>query len=150
MNSWLSLIRRSKPPKAKGFTLIEIMLVVAVIGILVALFVPNLVGRGDQARRTAAESDLRGIAATLDLYRLDNAHYPSTDQGLEALVSKPGSLPEPKNYNPGGYARKVPTDPWQNPYVYINARETFELYSLGADGKEGGEGTAADIHYRDL
>ncbi len=126
------------------------MLVVAVIGILVALFVPNLVGRSDQARRTAAESDLRGIAATLDLYRLDNAHYPSTDQGLEALVSKPGGLPEPRNYNPGGYARKVPADPWQNPYVYINARETFELYSLGADGKEGGEGTAADIHYRDL
>ncbi len=133
-----------------GFTLIEILLVVAIIGILVALFVPNLVGRSDQARRTAAESDLRGIAATLDLYRLDNAHYPSTDQGLEALVSKPSGLPEPRNYSPGGYARKVPADPWQNPYVYINARETFELYSLGADGKEGGEGAAADIHYRDL
>ena len=102
------------------------------------------------ARRTAAESDLRGIAATLDLYRLDNAHYPSTDQGLEALVSKPSGLPEPRNYSPGGYARKVPADPWQNPYVYLNARETFELYSLGADGKEGGEGAAADIHYRDL
>ncbi len=133
-----------------GFTLIEILLVVAIIGILVALFVPNLVGRSDLARRTAAESDLRGIAATLDLYRLDNAHYPSTDQGLEALVSKPSGLPEPRNYSPGGYARKVPADPWQNPYIYINARETFELYSLGADGKEGGEGAAADIHYRDL
>ena len=133
-----------------GFTLIEILLVVAIIGILVALFVPNLVGRSDLARRTAAESDLRGIAATLDLYRLDNAHYPSTDQGLEALVSKPSGLPEPRNYSPGGYARKVPADPWQNAYIYINARETFELYSLGADGKEGGEGAAADIHYRDL
>ena len=133
-----------------GFTLMEIMLVVVIIGIIAALFVPNIIGRGDQARRTAVVNDLRGIGATLDLYRLDNAHYPSTDQGLEALVSKPTGLPEPRNYNPGGYARKSPMDPWQNPYVYINAGETFELYSLGADGKEGGEGAAADIHYRDL
>ena len=128
----------------------EIMLVVVIIGIIAALFVPNIIGRGDQARRTAVVNDLRGIGATLDLYRLDNAHYPSTDQGLEALVNKPTGLPEPRNYNPGGYARKFPTDPWQNPYVYINAGDTFELYSLGADGKEGGEGVAADIQYRDL
>ena len=128
----------------------EIMLVVVIIGVLTALFVPNLVGRSEQARRTAVANDLRGIGATLDLYRLDNAHYPSTDQGLEALVRKPSGRPEPLNYNPGGYARKVPTDPWQNPYVYIDAGGTFELYSLGADGQEGGEGAAADIHYRDL
>ena len=128
----------------------EIMLVVVIIGVIAALFVPNIVGRGDQARRTAAATDLRGIGATLDLYRLDNAHYPSTDQGLEALVQKPPGLPEARNYNPGGYARKVPVDPWQNPYVYVNTGETFDLYSLGADGKEGGEGAAADIHYRDL
>ncbi|MCY3820737.1 MAG: type II secretion system major pseudopilin GspG [Gammaproteobacteria bacterium] len=135
-----------------GFTLVEIMLVVVVIGVIAALFVPNLIGRSDQARRTAAMSDLRAIGATLDMYRLDNAHYPSTDQGLEALVNKPSGFPEPRNYNPGGYTRtgKVPPDPWQNPYVYINAGDTFELYSLGADGKEGGEGSAADIHYRDL
>ncbi len=133
-----------------GFTLMEIMLVVVIIGIIAALFVPNIIGRSDQARRTAVANDLRGIGATLDLYRLDNAHYPSTDQGLEALVSKPNGLPDPMNYNPGGYARKVPTDPWQNLYVYINAGEIFELYSLGADGKEGGEGSAADIYYRDL
>ena len=133
-----------------GFTLIEIMLVVVIIAVLTALFVPNLVGRSEQARRTAVANDLRGIGATFDLYRLDNSHYPSTDQGLEALVRKPNGLPEPRNYNPGGYARKVPTDPWQNPYVYINAGETFELYSLGADGQEGGEGAAADIYYRDL
>ena len=133
-----------------GFTLVEIMLVVVIIGVIAALFVPNLIGRSDQARRTAAMTDLRSVGATLDMYRLDNAHYPSTDQGLEALVNKPGGLPEPMNYTPGGYARKVPTDPWQNPYVYINAGDTFELYSLGADGKEGGEGSAADIHYRDL
>ena len=128
----------------------EIMLVVVIIGIIAALFVPNIIGRADQARGAAVANDLRGIGATLDLYRLDNAHYPSTDQGLEALVHKPSGLPEPRNYNPGGYTAKVPTDPWQNPYVYINAGDTFELYSLGADGKEGGEGTAADIHYRDL
>ncbi|MDE0054169.1 MAG: type II secretion system major pseudopilin GspG [Gammaproteobacteria bacterium] len=133
-----------------GFTLVEIMLVVVIIGVIAALFVPNLIGRSDQARRTAAMTDLRSVGATLDMYRLDNAHYPSTDQGLEALVNEPSGLPEPMNYTPGGYARKVPTDPWQNPYVYINAGDTFELYSLGADGKEGGEGSAADIHYRDL
>lgn len=133
-----------------GFTLVEIMLVVVIIGVIAALFVPNLIGRSDQARRTAAMTDLRSVGATLDMYRLDNAHYPSTDQGLEALVNKPSGLPEPMNYTPGGYARKVPTDPWQNPYVYINAGDAFELYSLGADGKEGGEGSAADIHYRDL
>ena len=146
MNSW----RKPMKNRRSGFSLIEIMVVVVIIGILVALFAPNIVGRADDARRTAAATDLRSIGATLNMYRLDNAHYPSTDQGLEALVSKPSGLPEPRNYSPGGYARKVPTDPWQNPYVYINARETFELYSLGADGKEGGEGTAADIHYRDL
>ena len=133
-----------------GFTLIEIMVVVVIIAIVAALFVPNVIGRGDQARRMAVVNDLRGVGTTLDLYRLDNARYPSTDQGLEALVSKPHGLPEPMNYNPGGYARKVPTDPWQNPYVYINAGEAYELYSLGADGQEGGEGAAADIYYRDL
>ena len=135
-----------------GFTLVEIMVVVVIIAIIAALFIPNIVGRGDQARRMAVVNDLRSIGTTLDLYRLDNAHYPSTDQGLEALATKPTGLPEPRNYNPGGYARtrKVPTDPWQNPFVYINAGESFELYSLGADGKEGGEGAAADIYYRDL
>ena len=133
-----------------GFTLVEIMVVVVIIAIIAALFIPNIVGRGDQARRMAVVNDLRSIGTTLDLYRLDNAHYPSTDQGLEALATKPTGLPEPRNYNPGAYARKVPTDPWQNPFVYINAGESFELYSLGADGKEGGEGAAADIYYRDL
>ena len=148
MNSWPSVTMK----RQTGFTLMEIMLVVVIIGIIAALFVPNIVGRGEQARRTAAVNDLRGIGNTLDMYRLDNAHYPSTDQGLEALARKPTGLPEPRNYNPGGYTRtgKVPTDPWQNPYVYINVGDTFELYSLGGDGKEGGEGTAADIHYRDL
>lgn len=133
-----------------GFTLIEIMVVVIIIGIIGALFVPNIMGRGDQARRTAVESDLRSIATTLDLYRLDNAYYPSTDQGLDALVSKPGGFPEPRNYSPDGYARKLPADPWGNPYVYVGVDRSFELYSLGADGVDGGDGSGADIHYRDL
>ncbi|MYE81512.1 MAG: type II secretion system protein GspG [Gammaproteobacteria bacterium] len=135
---------------SRGFTLIEIMVVIVIIGIIGALFVPNIIGRGDQARRTAAETDLRSIGVTLDLYRLDNAHYPSTEQGLEALVSKPGGFPEPRNYSPDGYAKRLPTDPWGNPYVYVNADRRFELYSLGADGVDGGEGSGADIHFRDL
>lgn len=140
----------SAPKTSRGFTLIEIMVVIVIIGIIGALFVPNIIGRGDQARRTAAETDLRSIGVTLDLYRLDNAHYPSTEQGLEALVSKPGGFPEPRNYNPDGYAKRLPTDPWGNPYVYVHADRGFELYSLGADGVDGGDGSGADIHYRDL
>ena len=135
---------------SRGFTLIEIMVVIVIIGIIGALFVPNIIGRGDQARRTAAETDLRSIGMTLDMYRLDNAHYPSTEQGLEALVAKPGGFPEPRNYNPDGYAKRLPTDPWGNAYVYVNVDRGFELYSLGADGVDGGEGSGADIHYRDL
>ena len=134
----------------RGFTLIEIMVVIVIIGIIGALFVPNIIGRGDQARRTAVESDLRGIGATLDLYRLDNAYYPSTEQGLEALVSKPGGFPEPRNYNPDGYAKRLPSDPWGNPYIYVRTDRSFDLYSLGADGVDGGEGAGADIHYRNL
>ena len=138
------------PETSRGFTLIEIMVVIVIIGIIGALFVPNIIGRGDQARRTAAETDLRSIGMTLDMYRLDNAHYPSTEQGLDALVSKPGGFPEPRNYNPDGYAKRLPTDPWGNPYVYVSADRGFDLYSLGADGVDGGEGSGADIHYREL
>ena len=136
--------------RPRGFTLIEIMVVVVIIGILGALFVPNIIGRGDQARRTAVENDLRSIGATLDLYRLDNAHYPSTSQGLQALVEKPDGYPEPRNYSPEGYAKKLPTDPWGSPYVYAANEGRFELYSLGADGAEGGEGNSADIRYNEL
>lgn len=134
----------------RGFTLIEIMVVVVIIGILGALFVPNMIGRGDQARRTAVENDLRSIGATLDMYRLDNAHYPSTTQGLAALVDKPDGYPEPRNYNPEGYAKRLPVDPWGSPYVYSAGERGFELYSLGADGTEGGTGAAADIRYDKL
>lgn len=136
--------------RLRGFSLIEILVVVVIIGILGALFVPNVIGRGDQARRTAVENDLRSIGATLDLYRLDNAHYPSTAQGLQALVEQPAGYPTPRRYNPEGYAKKLPVDPWGSPYVYVAEERGFELYSLGADGAEGGEGASADIRYGDL
>ncbi|MCZ6711741.1 MAG: type II secretion system major pseudopilin GspG [Gammaproteobacteria bacterium] len=133
-----------------GFTLIEILVVVVIIGILGAVIVPNLLGRPDQARITAAQSDIRSLANALDIYRLDNFQYPSTDQGLEALASKPAGFPEPKGYNPDGYIRKLPTDPWGSPYVYERTTEGFSLFSVGGDGAEGGEGLNADIFYEDL
>jgi len=136
--------------KIRGFTLIEILVVVVIIGILGALIVPNVVGRGDQARLTAARNDLRAVANALDMYKLDNFQYPSTDQGLEALVTMPSGFPEPKNYNPDGYLGKAPVDPWGQPLVYLSEGNRFELYSLGADGAEGGEGYAADLRYEDL
>ena len=133
-----------------GFTLIEILVVVVIIGILGAVIVPNLLGRPDQARVTAAQSDLRSLSNALDIYRLDNFQYPSSDQGLEALVQKPSGFPEPKNYNPEGYIKHLPSDPWGSPYVYERTPNGFRLVSLGADGAEGGEGLNADIHYEDL
>lgn len=139
-----------QPARQTGFTLIEIMVVVVIIGILGALIIPNVIGRDDQARVTAAQSDLRAVANALDIYKLDNFHYPSTDQGLEALVSPPSGFPEPKNYNPNGYLKKVPVDPWGNPFVYVASGRSFELYSLGADGAEGGESWNADLHFEDL
>ena len=141
---------RTNAPNQSGFTLIEFLVVVVIIGILGAVIVPNLLGRPDQARITAAQSDLRSLANALDIYRLDNYQYPSTDQGLEALVSRPSGFPEPKNYNPDGYIKKLPTDPWGSPYVYERAAEGFTLFSLGADGSEGGEGLNADIRFEDL
>ena len=133
-----------------GFTLIEILVVVVIIGILGAVIVPNLLGRPDQARITAAQSDLRSLANALDMYRLDNFNYPSSDQGLEALVTKPSGFPEPKNYNPDGYVKKIPVDPWGSPYVYERTEDGYNLLSLGADGVEGGEELNADIRFEEL
>lgn len=133
--------------RSGGFTLIEIMMVVIIVGILVAVIVPNVMGRDDEARRIVTQNDLRAIGNALDLYRLDNRAYPSTDQGLDALVSKPAGFPEPTNWGPDPYLRKYPLDQWENDFVYISDGATFELRSLGADGEEGGEGEAADIEY---
>ena len=129
-----------------GFTLIEILVVVVIIGILGAVIVPNLLSRPDQARATAAETDLRQLANALEIYRLDNFHYPSTEQGLDALVSRPSGFPEPKGWNTEGYVKALPADPWGSPYVYERAGTDYSLFSLGADGVEGGEGRDADIH----
>ncbi|MDA1074453.1 MAG: type II secretion system major pseudopilin GspG [Proteobacteria bacterium] len=133
-----------------GFSLIEILVVVVIIGILGAIIVPNLLARPDQARLTAAQGDLRALGNSLDMYRLDNFRYPTTDQGLEALVEKPNGFPEPANYNPDGYVKKLKDDPWGSPYIYENNDTQFSLFSLGADATEGGEGVNADIRYEDL
>ena len=134
------------PFRPSGFTLIEILVVVVIIGILGAVIVPNLLSRPDQARITAAQQDLRALGSALDMYRLDNFQYPSTDQGLRALVSQPSGFPEPKNWNPDGYIKTLPTDPWGSPYMYERNGSEVSVFSLGADGAEGGEGVAADIH----
>lgn len=132
---------------SQGFTLIEIMVVIVILGVLAALVVPNILGRPDEARVTAATADIQAVSNALDLYRLDNYNYPGTDQGLQALVSKPGGSPEAKNWNSDGYLKKVPKDGWGNEYLYLSpgAHGKFDLYSLGADGREGGEGLDQDI-----
>lgn len=136
--------------KQGGFTLIEVMVVIVILGIMAALVVPNLVGRQDQAQVTAARSDIAAIGNALDLYRLDNNAYPSTEQGLEALVEKPSGFPEPRNWRSPYLRKKLPKDPWGNPYQYLSTDQGFELFSYGADGQEGGEGTSADIRFEDV
>ena len=133
-----------------GMTLIEIMMVVVIIGILVAVIVPNVIGYDDDARAAAGQLEIRSIGNALDMYRLHNGQYPSTDQGLEALISKPSGFPEPRNWGPDSYLRKYPLDQWDNEYVYVNDGRRYELKSLGADGAEGGEGANADISSADL
>ncbi len=136
--------------RARGFTLIEIMVVVVILGILGSLIVPNIIGRPDEARVTAARADIEAIGNALELYRLDNGDYPSTDQGLEALVTQPSGYPEPKRWNSEGYLKKLPIDPWDEPYLYFSEDRTFEVYSLGSDRQEGGEGVDADLRYSEL
>jgi general secretion pathway protein G len=133
-----------------GFTLIEIMVVVVILGILGSLIVPNIIGRPDEARAEAAKSDILAIGNALELYRLDNSFYPSTEQGLEALVSEPSGFPEVRNWGPEPYLKKMPVDPWDEPYLYFNEERTFEVYSYGADRKEGGAGVDADISSSNL
>jgi general secretion pathway protein G len=133
-----------------GFTLIEIMVVVVIIGILGAIVVPQFMSRPDQAKVTAAKVDLQAIGTALEMYRLDNFHYPSTQQGLEALSNRPSGTPAARNWNPQGYLKSLPVDPWGTPYQYLNpgvksADGGYDLYSLGSDGVAGGEGHAAEI-----
>ena len=142
--------RSTRLMRSAGFTLIEILVVIVILGILGSVVVPQLLSRPDTARVQAAQTDIRTISAALDVYRLDNFNYPSSEQGLEALVAKPAGFPEPKNWNPDGSVKKLPTDPWGSPYIYERFDSQVNLYSLGADGAEGGEGTAADIRLQDL
>ena len=136
----------------RGFTLIEILVVIVILGVLAALIVPNVIGRPDEARVTVAKSDIAAVMSALKLYRLDNQRYPTGEQGLAALVARPEQPPVPANWKPGGYLEKLPKDPWGRPYVYINpgVRGEIEVMSFGADGKSGGTGVDADIGSWDL
>lgn len=140
---------RTRQSRQRGFTLIEIMVVVVIIGILIGLVAPNIVGNVDEARVTAAKADIETLVTALERYYMDNSSYPTTDQGLEALVEKPTAEPIPRNWRPEGYVRrkKMLQDPWGSEYRYISpgANGPFDLYSVGADGQEGGEGVQADI-----
>ena len=132
----------------RGFTLIEIMVVVVIIGVLGAIVVPQFMSRPDQAKVTAAHTDIQAISTALEMYRLDTFNYPSTQQGLEALVTRPSGTPLAKNWNPQGYLKSLPVDPWGTPYQYLNPgthSAGYDLFSFGADGVQGGEGFATDI-----
>jgi general secretion pathway protein G len=145
-----SLTSRLTPHACRGnagFTFIEIMVVVAILAILAALVVPRIMGRTDDAKRTAAKVQIRNIEGALQLYKLDNGVYPSTEQGLKALVEKPSVGVIPKKWKLGGYIQKLPEDSWGNPYKYLSPsqRGDYEIVSLGTDGEVGGEGINADI-----
>ena len=131
--------------RQRGFTLIEIMVVIAILGILAALIVPKIMSRPDEARRVAAHQDIGTIMQALKLYRLDNGRYPTSEQGLDALINKPTGGPIPGNWKP--YLDKLPADPWQHPYQYANpgVHGEIDVFSFGADGQPGGEGNDADI-----
>jgi general secretion pathway protein G len=136
--------------KQRGFTLIEIMVVVVIMGILAALVVPKLMGRTDDARIQAARQDIATLMQALKLYRLDNRKYPTTAQGLQALVTKPASGAD--GWKSGGYIEKLPKDPWGNSYQYLSPgiKGEIDVLSFGADGQPGGEGNDADIGSWDL
>lgn len=139
-----------KNRKRAGFTLVEIMVVVVIIGLLAALIGPRIIGQSEKARIETTKTQISLVTQALGLYHLDNGFYPTTDQGLEALLEKPTTSPEPKNYAKGGYLQKkqIPKDGWDNPFIYICPGEhgDFDIISYGSDGKEGGEGGAADIN----
>lgn len=142
-----SPLRQRTRRAAHGFTLIEIMVVVVILGILAALVVPKIMSRPDEARIIAAKQDIASISQALKLYRLDNGRYPTTEQGIAALVTKPTAEPVPNNWKAGGYLERLPKDPWGHPYQYLNpgVRGEVDIFSFGADGQPGGTGNDADI-----
>ncbi len=133
--------------KQAGFTLLEVMVVIVILGIMASMVVPRLMGQAGKAKTQKAVSDITKFEQALEMYKLDNNRYPTTDQGLDALVEKPDSDPEPRNYQEGGYILRLEKDPWGYDYVYISPGENgpYDIYSLGADNEEGGEGEFADI-----
>jgi len=133
--------------KQRGFTLIEIIVVVVIIGILATFVAPKFLGKTDDARIVKAKNDIQALESALDIYKLDNYAYPTTDQGLDALINLPASDPVPSNWQQGGYVKKLQKDPWQREYLYLSPGEhgEIDIYSLGADGVEGGEKANADI-----
>lgn len=143
----------SGPRNQRGFTLIEIMVVVVILGILAAVIVPRFLSRPDEARVTKAKVDMKGLEEALGLFKLDNGYFPSTDQGLKALVEKPETGRVPARYPEDGYLKRVPADPWGNSYVYLSPglhSKNYDLISYGADGQAGGEGFDADINSWEL
>jgi len=146
----MDVIRRT-PGKLRdraGFTLIEIMVVIVILGLLAALVVPKLVGRTEEAKKTQSRVQIKSLEQALELFKLDNGFFPTTEQGLEALVRLPEVGRVPKNYRKGGYLDRLPKDPWANAYVYISpgTHGDYDISSYGADGAPGGEGEDADIN----
>lgn len=133
--------------KQQGFTLLEIMVVIVILGLLVAIVAPNVLQNQDIAMVEKAKADISSLENALDMYKLDNHSYPSTDQGLDALVNQPNSGATAKNYRTDGYIKRLPKDPWGNEYQYFQPGEhgNYDLYSLGSDGATGGEGQANDV-----
>lgn len=144
--------RQSVLRTQKGFTLIEIMVVVVILGILAAVVVPRLLDRPDEARITKAKTDIKGIEQALGMFKLDNGFFPTTEQGLAALVEIPTVGRIPTKYPDGGYLKKLPVDPWGNPYAFLSPgiHDSFDIISYGGDGEPGGEGTDADINSWEL
>lgn len=139
---------RSKRLAQGGFTLLEIMVVVAIIGLLAAMIVPNVIGQGEQAKVDIAKANMSRIVQQLDMFKFNNGRYPTTEEGIAGLVERPANV---EKWPEGGYLPNVPEDPWGRSYIYISPglEGPFDLYSLGADGAEGGDGTDADISWRD-
>ena len=133
--------------RIRAFTLIEVMVVIAILAVLAALIVPKVMSRPDEARVVAARQDIASLLQALKLYRLDNLRYPTTEQGLAALVTRPTLAPAPPNWKPGGYLERLPRDPWGNPYQYLSPglRGEVDVFSFGADNAPGGEGFDADV-----
>ncbi|PUA28038.1 MAG: type II secretion system protein GspG [Cellvibrio sp. 79] len=147
MNTSLRYPGRKVEARQAGFTLVEIMVVVIIIGLLAGIVVPNVMDNLDKANVKKARADFSSLQTALKLYRIDNFNFPTTEQGLEALVTKPSIAPVPRNYKESGYIDNLTKDPWGNEYQYMSPGEghEFDIYSLGADGVSGGEGQNADI-----